>query len=234
MLLRLLLASTAVGVATAYIHVRRYYHFLASQIRTTKIDDPSRKLAKESGQLDSLPNDLLDRPEDLRIVHERDEIELRKNDITSNARIEELFTRLLRRNMLCFSQLPQSYMLRLILKTPEQRRSFSRSHIASLDFKGGDLVCGAYRVLVRSPLKVELGMEATEQMAHVSGRLIISLKCRENDALLSTETLQWTHAGGPVLPLERAPSKFMHEMASWWLLVSGARYIEDLRSTSES
>lgn len=123
-------------------------------------------------------------------------------------------------------------MLWLIPKTREQRRSFTRSHITSINYWEGDLFCGFYRVAKRTPLKVEISMEPPQGSGPFGGRLVISLSLRGGDAVLTTETLQWTTA--PIsamrLPLENAPLGFLHQTTTWWLLVSGARYIQSLDS----
>lgn len=141
---------------------------------------------------------------------------------------EKLFTKLLRRNMSCFSSTPQCWILRMVAKTPEQKRSFSKAHIEALTFKGGDLCCGFNRVLKRNPLKVELELIPPEGMGSLSGRLVLSLKRAGEGAVLTTQTIQWTGDPTVVLPLERGAAKFMHETASWWLIVSGLQYLRNI------
>ena len=146
---------------------------------------------------------------------------------------EELFTKLLPRNMVAFANLPQSWMLSMLAKTPEQRNSFQKSRLLAMNYEIGDLFCGFYRVIKRDPFKVEIDMEPPPGAGPLAGRLVISLNRRDSEAFLRTETLQWISIDSKVaLPLERAPIRFMHEMASWWLLVSGAAYLESLVSAN--
>jgi hypothetical protein len=62
---------------------------------------------------------------------------------------EELLTRLMRRNMSSFTRLPQAYILRT-MSTKAEAPSFKAANLERLDFTEGDLVCGAYRVILRT------------------------------------------------------------------------------------
>ena len=170
-------------------------------------------MAHDTSRLESLPFELLEKPQDFRIIHEKDEKAI-STDLNAD-QIGDLFTKLLRRNMSCFARMPQSWMLWLITKTPEQRQSFSQSHIKSINFSEDDLFCGFYRVVRRTSSKVEVRMEPPQADAAFGGMLVITLKQSDGEATLCTETLQWTNAtSGVTLPLERAPYKIMHEMAT--------------------
>ena len=142
--------------------------------------------------------------------------------------IEQLFTKLLRRNMTAFSHFPQALMIRMGCTTTEEIQSFKASHIASLDFNKGDLVCGVYRVLARSKNKVEFEMKMN-QMEFVNGRLALSFKENDGDVVFSSETVMWRRADeSRTMPLEKRVVRFMHETAVWWLIDSGTKYLMDL------
>ena len=145
--------------------------------------------------------------------------------------LENLFTLLLRRNMTAFSRFPQAWILRLIV-TPADRITFHASHIQSLQFKKGDLVCGLYRVQERTPNKVVLELLFKED---VNGRLIIRFWEEGEDVVFCTETIMWTskvksgQSKKVIVPLENPVLRFLHETAAWWLIDSGVNYLLDLK-----
>lgn len=142
---------------------------------------------------------------------------------------EAKFTKLLRRNMTSFSRMPQGWLLWIALKTPDQRRTFTLDHIQSLDFKEGDVVCGNYHVVKRTPLRVEIELQPPKALGPVSGLMIISVRPRNDGAALVTETIQWTKKdSGAILPLERWIGGFLHSVASRWLVITGAAYLRSL------
>lgn len=137
----------------------------------------------------------------------------------------ELFTRLIRRNMSTFARFPQSWTIWVI--TPfAQRNSFKASHIRSLDFKEGDIVCGLYRVVARTSSSVEFEFMPPSP---AKGRLVLRFQDADGDMVFSSETVMWKSKDDRTqIHLERPGLKFMHEMAAWWLLDSGVRYLMDL------
>ena len=232
---RILLGSGTITLASVYLYARYYHQSLASQINHQKLDTTGRKRAQEHGELETLPKELLESPENFRIVHDRAEKTLDDARLFEHETVEDLFTKLIRRNMSSFAKLPQSWMLSMMAKTPEQKNSFKQSHLVAIDYVECDLFCGFYRVIKRDRLKVEINMELPPGAGPLSGRLVVSLNKRGEEAFLRTETLQWVQADAKVaLPLERAPIRFMHEIASWWLLVSGAAFIESCARAGDS
>jgi hypothetical protein len=117
---------------------------------------------------------------------------------------------------------------------PKHRHTFSPSYIDRLDFVAGDLVCGVYRVVKAKPTYVELSMEVPPRFGSVAGLLVIRLETRitpDSSVFLTTETLQWTLEGTiEDLPLSKPLPKLLHEFASASLLVSGASFMEKVRS----
>ncbi|KNG83563.1 hypothetical protein ANOM_009540 [Aspergillus nomiae NRRL 13137] len=149
-------------------------------------------------------------------------------------KLEDLFTLLLRRNMTAFSRFPQAWILRLNV-APADRITFHASHIRSLQFKEGDLVCGFYRVQERTPNKAVLELLFEGE---VSGRLVIRFWEESDDVVFCTETIMWTRKVNPgqikrvIVPLENPVLRFLHEIAAWWLIDSGVTYLQDLKETT--
>lgn len=225
----ILLATTGTTLAGAYLYATYLHRSLQNRIRYQHVDAGGRRTASEQGELESLPKDLLANAQDFHIVHDRDERRLSNASVMERDDIEELFTKLIRRNMSAFSNLPQSWMMSMMAKTPEQRKSFTKSHLLEIDYGEGDLACGFYRVIRRSPFKVEFDMEPPPGVGTLSGRFVLSLIRTVDGGFLRTDTLQWVSKDAEtVLPLERPPIRFMHEMASSWLLISGAEYLQSL------
>lgn len=145
----------------------------------------------------------------------------------------ELLTRFLRRNMSMFASLTQGYVLylRTIMMTAKdevraRKKSFDPTHIRTLDFKEGDLVCNAYRVKVRSDERVEFGFESMG----IEGRLVVGLEERGELMVFHNETFMWRESSEErILPLERGLGKWMHGLTAWWMLDSGVRDLVDLR-----
>ncbi|KAJ5757743.1 uncharacterized protein N7511_006437 [Penicillium nucicola] len=132
--------------------------------------------------------------------------------------------------MQAFSRFPQALMLRMGAKTTEEKDSFSTSHITSLDFKKGDLVCGIYRVNLRKANKVEFDMQM-KTVDFANGRLAISFSEEEDMIVFMSETIMWRRADEcQIMPLERPAIQWMHETATMWLLDSGVRYLTDLEA----
>lgn len=146
--------------------------------------------------------------------------------------LDALFTRLVRRNMIAFSRFPQALMLAMVSKTPEQKRTFKKSHIAALDFQKGDVACGVYHVNVRRRDKVEFEIRM-HGVDFVEGRLVIRFQEVEQEGkdliIFFSETCMWRRVDEKRrMPLERRGLRWMHETAAWWLVDSGVKYLMDL------
>ncbi|KAJ5946328.1 hypothetical protein N7454_003167 [Penicillium verhagenii] len=141
---------------------------------------------------------------------------------------EILFTKLVRRNMTTFTHFPQALMIRLLCQTEEAKQSFKTSHISALDFDKGDLVCGAYRVIMRSGNQVEFDLQM-EGMEFMNARLAVSFYEKGDEVVFCTETMNWRRADETqTMPLEKRLLRWMHETATWWLIDSGVRYLTEL------
>lgn len=160
----------------------------------------------------------------------------------------EAFTRLVRRNMTYFAYwTPQGWMiwlaatLRPSLGVP--RHTFAATYLANADFQPGDIICGVYEVCHRTETSVEFRMRMPKGMEGVNGMLVLRWHPSASDgnsesngihgphpsyARLKTETLQWTIKGSGIkLPLEQPFPRYLHELAAWGLLVSGAEYLQN-------
>jgi hypothetical protein len=136
-----------------------------------------------------------------------------------------LLTTYIRNTMTRFSSFPQAWVLRLI----SDRATFKKTYIENLEFKDGDVVCGVYRVVLRTEEKVELLMK----QGNVEGRLVVGLESKGEDMVFYSETVMWKGKDDKtVMPLERAAPKWLHELASWWLLDLGTNYLVGLRKWS--
>ncbi|GFF48812.1 hypothetical protein IFM51744_06924 [Aspergillus udagawae] len=140
---------------------------------------------------------------------------------------EELLTRMLRRNMSNFARLPQAYIIRT-MSTEAEKPSFKAANLERLDFKEGDLVCGAYRAILRTPGKVEFEFKP---LGPVRGRLVVTITEKDDQMVFMNETLMWKPmAEKGVMPLETAVGKWMHELTAWWMVDSGVKYLMDLKN----
>lgn len=62
--------------------------------------------------------------------------------------------------MFRFAILPQALLLCLVA-SPITHASFNSSYIRTLSFNGGDLICGFYRIAMRTAPKAEFSMSLT-------------------------------------------------------------------------
>ncbi|KAH6677574.1 hypothetical protein B0J14DRAFT_584625 [Halenospora varia] len=141
---------------------------------------------------------------------------------------KELLTMYLRYNMCLFSsRFPQAWILRLMC-TAEERASFAQNYLQKLNFEEGDLVNGVYRVLVRSENKVELELKTAGAMQ--GGRLLIEIEESDDNYVFVNETVMWKKVGEKeLMPMERGLVRGLHELASWWLLDAGTRFLIGLK-----
>ena len=234
---RLLLISSAIsiaGLSSIYLYAKYLHSTLTSQVTSVHVTAGERA-AYATNEIESIPVELLEKPEHYRVIHVKDTYLVDARIPLKDDEGHEIFTRLLRRNMSRFARMPQAWFLRLLATEPERRRSFSQSHNLALQFKPGDLSCGFNRVVRRDSTIVEFSMEPPEGMGTFSARMIIRLIRDGDGTLLTTENIQWTEVGDlTVLPLERKPAKFMHEVASWWLLVTGGQYLAEVVSAHQT
>lgn len=213
---------TACALLTAYSALHIFYFHRALASRINHATHYGTLPPSTSATITSIPKPVY--TEDYYTVydHATRSVERRLLPLLDPA---ELFTQLVRRNMITFARFPQSWTI--WMSTPFALRcSFRASHINSLDFKEGDVVCGLYRVVVRTPSSVEF--EFVEPSPE-NGRLVISFREQDGNLVFASETVMWRAKGDKTtIHLERRALKFLHEMTAWWLLDSGVRYLMDL------
>jgi hypothetical protein len=67
----------------------------------------------------------------------------------------------------------------------------------------------------------------------IEGRLVVGIEPKGEDMIFYSETVMWKGKDDKtVMPLERAVPKWLHELASWWLLDLGTNYLVGLRKSS--
>lgn len=223
----LILTAVALVSSSAVLYAFHLHRSLSLNIKHSggvgllKVDDDNETI------IESLPPDLAD-PSKYYIIHDFASKRVPSAKLPTYGDPNQLLTRYLRRNMTCFAKTPQALLLRLVFKEPEARKTFDASFIQGLDFVPGDVVCGAYRVAVRTANKVEFAMVPLEGFPPVDGRLVTSIQPNGDQTLFVTETLQWKRREEKVvLPLERKSMKWLHELVSWWLLETGTRWLCD-------
>jgi hypothetical protein len=223
-MLRLILTTTAIITTSTAIYLYTFHSRLSKRINHTSHHGPLSK-APTKPNIQSLPPQLSSNDYITLYDHASKCIPLSSLPSTDTV---HLFTKLIRRNMTAFSRFPQSLLLAMASETPEQKRSFNKEYLATLDFEVGDLVCGVYRVVTRSTDRVEFEI-GLEKMEFVQGRLGISFREEDGNFVFCSETVMWRRADeGRKMPLERGAVRWMHEIASWWLTDSGVRYLVDL------
>ena len=182
--------GTLLAIATIYIRASMLHARPASVIHHQSINHDERKALVGSGKLTNLPTNLLKEPEDFKVIHELDQWVIRRTTLRNGEEFNRAFTRLMRRNMGLFARFPQCWLIRLVARNAEQRQSFSQEHIKSLDFEDGDLFCGIYRVVRRSQCHMEANLEMPRSKPPVGGMLVVSMVTRDDQYLLSTQTIQ--------------------------------------------
>jgi hypothetical protein len=146
-------------------------------------------------------------------------------DALPDLKPSHLLTVLLRRNMRSFASSPQARLLKFTASDPETLQSFDSAHLATLNFNEGDLVCNAHRVKLRTGEKAEF-----EFQFGVQGRLVVSVEVKGDEVVFHNETLMWREKDSKSkLPLERGLPSWLHEYTTWWMLVSGVRYLKRLK-----
>ncbi|KAJ5558228.1 hypothetical protein N7535_008443 [Penicillium sp. DV-2018c] len=225
-MLRLIITTTTIISASTAIYLYTFHTRLSKRVTHISHHGPLSKTPTKPS-IQSLPPQLSTASNDFITIYDRASKSVPLSSLPSTD-TAHLFTCLVRRNMTAFSRFPQALLLAMASKTPEQKRSFKKEHLDTLDFEVGDLVCGVYRVVTRSKDRVEFEM-GLEKMEFAQGRLGISFREEGGNAVFCSETVMWKRAEeGRKMPLERGVVRWLHEIASWWLIDSGVRYVVDL------
>ena len=223
-----IVAVAILGLSTAAAYIKHKHNLLEEKVNRHTVPSQDRLVQHKQGNLQSLPQAVLNKPNTPALLHEKCSIPIPNYVISDDS--PGHFTHLLRHNMSTFARYPQAWIFWLTL--PKHRHTFSRSYIERLDFVEDDLACGVYRVIEAKPTYVELSMEVPPRFGSVAGLLVIRLETtQDSGVVLITETLQWTLNGTiKDLPLSKPLPKLLHEFASASLLISGARFMEKVRS----
>ncbi|KAJ5629907.1 hypothetical protein N7528_003564 [Penicillium herquei] len=226
-MIRLIATISAVLTGSSVLYFLVFHHRLSSRIDHTSQKGTLSKNPKPV-TINSIPQSVF--TDQYFALHDRASKSVLRESLPCSIPTELLFTRLARRNMTIFTHFPQALMIRLMSNSSEEKRSFKASHIASLDFHEGDLVCGVYRVVARSNNKVEFEIKL-KGMEFVNGRLALSFKEEGNTVVFCTETVMWRRVDEKqTMPLEKPVLRWMHETAAWWLIDSGVKYLTELET----
>ncbi|KAJ5457707.1 hypothetical protein N7475_009095 [Penicillium sp. IBT 31633x] len=146
-MIRFILTATAIITGSSALYLYIFHERLSKRI--THISYRGTLPATEKLSIQSIPYPVL--CDGYFTLYDRCSQSVPRASLPSES-IDILFKKLMRRNMTAFSRLPQALALAMASKTPEQKRSFQKEYLATLDFEVGDLVCGAYRVAVRKKI----------------------------------------------------------------------------------
>ena len=219
-------AIVGIGLPVAYLI---YFHrSLASQvehkIQRGTAGDLKQTLVEEQSPSVAL---LAEAKDDCPAIYDRAWKSVPTRSLPPDLDHDTLLTMYLRRTMTLFStRMPQAYIIRLMVGTPELKKSFEPSVIQSLAFQKGDVVNGGYRVASRISTNGLASIEFAMEMpvpTPVQGRLIIAVERTADLVTFSSETVMWKPANfKDKMPLETPLIKWLHELASWWLILKGS------------
>lgn len=224
-MMRFIVTATALITGSSAV-----YFYIGHQRLSSRIQHRSHRgklsASPKPVDIESIPDSVL--TDAYYALYDRSTKSVPRSELPSTLSTEQLFIRLLRRNMTAFSHFPQALMVRMISSTADERQSFQASRISALDFEPGDLVCGVYRVVGRSRNKVEFEIRM-KNLEFVDGRLAVSFHEEGDDVVFCNETMMWRRADETRrMPLEKPVLRWMHETAAWWLIDSGVKYLMDL------
>lgn len=243
----LVLTALVVAGSSGVLYIIYLHQSLSHRIKhSSGLGLPNLEVEKEKGNddeataIDSLPAELAEDPSAFHIIHDIawKSVPTAKLPTALADHPEQLLNRYLRRNMACFGRTPQALLMRLLVWTKSTTsnselakagQTFDVAHIQNLDFVPGDVVCGIYRVQARTAARVEFAMVPLpiKGMPPIDGRLVTGVQRRtDKDTLFLTQTVQWKRRDvEAVLPLERKPVRWLHELVSWWLLETGIQWL---------
>lgn len=223
--MRFVFTATAIITGSSAVYFYIFHQRLSSRIQH-RSHCGKLSASLKPVEIESIPDSVF--TDEYCALYDRSTKSVPLSELPSTIPTDQLFTKLVRRNMKAFSHFPQALMLRLVSLSAEEQQSFKASTICSLDFEKGDLVCGVYRVVGRSPNKVEFEIQMKNQ-EFVNGRLAISFQEEGDEVVFCSETMMWKRADEPrSMPLEKPVLRWMHETAAWWLIDSGVKYLMDL------
>ncbi|KAF7717531.1 Uncharacterized protein PECH_005459 [Penicillium ucsense] len=225
---RFIITASAVVTGGSAIYLYMLHRKLASRIEHRSHRGKLSSKSMRPTVIDSVAEDIF--TDQNVALHDHSSKQVSRVALPKGISPGQLLTKLARRNMIAFSHLPQTWVMRLLSMAPEEQQSFKSAHIDSLNFDKGDLVCGMYRVIECSGNKVEFDIQM-RNIDYVHGRLALGYKETTSGIVFSSETFMWRRSDEiRLMPLEKPLLHWMHETAAWWLLDSGTRYLMELDS----
>jgi len=178
----------------------------------------------------SLPEEVVEEPSKYVICHEHASKLVLSSTLPKKLKANDVLTEYLRFVMTKFAWSPQAYAMWYFTKSPKRRETFKATHIQSLNFEEGDVVCGAYTVIKRSTTKVEIAFGAHEGYTGpvVSGRMVISIEPDGNDTAILNDVYMWRKVDEKPTPLESGVGQWLHEFFIGRLIGSGVIHLQSL------
>lgn len=162
---RAILSIPAITLAGAYMYSKCLHQSFQNQIYDQSVDTLGTETSSHCGELENLPNDLLDNLQKFRIIHDRDKKKLPSSQVFQGDNAEEVFTKLVRRNMAAFGKVPQSWMMQMMAKhTSNENLSSNRISLRSIVEKetcsaGSIASSNAVVSMLKLPSSLRLGLE---------------------------------------------------------------------------
>jgi hypothetical protein len=131
----------------------------------------------------------------------------------------------MRHNMVSFSNYPPSWIIYFLIRSASDRATFAATHLQNLNFEKGDVVCGVYRVVKRTPNSVALLLDAPESYKGppASGMIVSSIEQRGEETVFLNDVFLWRTKSESPVPLEGGLGKWMHSIIAMSLVESSTQ-----------
>lgn len=192
----------------------------------------------------SIPKDVLARPEDWVVCYERvvsrpipaatlvHKLVRGGSSSGDEGSPSPLLTGYLRATFRAFGWTPQAFLIRGMLAEPERKASFDGAHIDALTFADGDVVDGVYKVTSyerggrsRSAEAIELSIDMPRSYRGppVRGLILSALEEEQDGAAVRfvNETWLWRKRDEKPTLLESGLGKWLHSLLAGWLVIKG-------------
>jgi hypothetical protein len=178
----------------------------------------------------SLPTEIKSNPSNYVIAHEIASKSVATKSLPNYGSADQLLTEYLRDTMKTFTYLPQAYLIKKLIKSAAEKKSYEHAYINSLSFVPGDVVCGTYRVVTRKPNHVELSLFGPETYTGpvFDGLLIVSIEERDEWTVFLNETVMWRKTSEGKVLLESAFGKWFHALTARVLVDRGTKFLVGL------
>jgi len=218
---RVWFAAIPITLSTAYLLWQHYSLTRRFNVKTT-VGLPALDI--------SLPKEIVEDPSKYVICHEHSSKSILSSTLPKKLKANDVLTEYLRFVMTKFAWSPQAYVMWYLIRSPERRETFKATHIQSLNFEEGDVVCGAYTVINRNPTKVEIAFGAYEGYTGptVTGRIVISIEPDDDDTKLQNDVYMWRKVDEKPTLLESGVGQWVHEFFVGRLIGSGVMHLQSL------